>query len=54
LNDGPLIVIPANAKGIFPLPSVGEGRVRGEPLIRLDADTHLATFSLEGRRKTFS
>jgi hypothetical protein len=31
---------------------VGEGRVRGYPLIRLDAETHLATFSPRGRRKT--
>ncbi len=35
----------------YPSPLVGEGRVRGVPLIRLDAKTHLATFSHKGEKE---
>jgi hypothetical protein len=37
-------------KKIFPLPLVGKGRVR-VPLIRLDAESHLATFSHKGEKR---
>jgi hypothetical protein len=40
-----------HSRGILSLSPRGRGQGAGVPLIRLDAESHLATFSLRGRRK---
>jgi hypothetical protein len=39
------------SRGKFSLSPRGRGQGEGVPLIRLGAETHLATFSRKGRRK---